>query len=85
MREPPGESILLARVVRGEEARKAAGQLMNCSVREGIRSMSRDKAVLFENLEVGAKSDAAENENCFRLDDAQLGFKIWAAILEFRR
>lgn len=43
---------------------------MNRAVSERIGSVAGDETLVFENLEVSAKSDAAEGEDGFRRENA---------------
>lgn len=70
-------------MVGSENSRKTGRELMNCSMRKGISGMAGNEAFLLEDLQIGAKSDAAKNENGLGLDSFQFHFKIGAAILEF--
>ena len=57
--EASGEGVLLARMIRGEDARKASGKLVHGAVGEWVGRMSGNQTPPFEDLEISLESDPA--------------------------
>lgn len=83
--EAAGEGVLLAGVIGAEKAGEISGELVNRTVAEREGREGCDEAAIFEDLEIRAKGDAAEEEDGSGTQDFEFGFEIRAAIMKLGR
>ncbi len=84
-RQAPGLRVLLAGMIRGEEAREIARQDETCAVRKWVGRARTDQAFLFQQIEIRVEGDASQGKNRSRADKFQFSFEIGQAIANFFR
>jgi hypothetical protein len=85
VRKPASKCILLARMIRREQARQISRQLVTRPMPKRKRSQSRDLPALFQQSQISPHRDATEHEHGARLQSLQLPLQKMPAIRKLRR